>query len=118
MECMGKHELFPKREIEVHSEENNFPSVAEGKETYVLEDFIPVTSKMDDRETTESDLNILNNHLGLCHATIPYIKDIQDLCALSHTAAKLIECRRKVKSLPYGEGRDSARSIRTFEVIE
>src|SRR4030067_3323659 len=81
---------------------------------FKIDDFLPVTEEISRRETTISDLNVLNNHLGLCHAVLPFVKSVASLCALSVTVVKLIECRRKVKELPYGAPTGEVKEVRTF----
>ena len=83
---------------------------------YSLEPFKPVEESDDDKTTTISDLVVLNNHLAMCSAVLPHVRTVTGLCALSATVCKLIETRRKVKKLAYGNLGD--KSGRTFEVLE
>jgi hypothetical protein len=88
------------------------------KETcYELEPFQAVQEDSSDKETTISDLAILNNHLALCTAALPHVHSIQTLCSLSSTVTKLIEVRRGVKKLEYGSPKTAIKG-RVFEVIE
>lgn len=84
-------------------------------DSYQVSSFTPVNEADDDKTTTQSDLDMLNNHLAACAAALPKVYTIGSLCMLSATVAKLIEVRRKVKKLPYG---NSAGTSRTFEWIE
>lgn len=84
---------------------------------YELEAFIPVSEPADDQETTRSDLAMLNNHLAMCNATLPYVRSLDGLCSLSSTVCKLIETRRRVKKLKLGDN-GSKDSGKTFEVLE
>ncbi len=70
--------------------------------TYNLKEFIPINEEDSDKDTTESDLNFLNNHLAICDGLLPHIKTLDGLCSLSNTVCKLIEVRRKVKKLEFG----------------
>ncbi len=80
-----------------------------------LRPFVAITESDTDKLTTESDLNILNNHLELCNAALPSVHSIVGLCMLSTTVTKLIETRRKVKKLAYGS---SSASSKVYEVLE
>ena len=83
---------------------------------YELEAYQPILEQDNEQATTISDLSILNNHLAMCTAALPNIRTIGSLCMLSATVCKLIETRRKVKKLPFGDGNKGAG--RVFEVIE
>lgn len=93
------------------------PTLAE-ELNYELQPFKPVDEAADDEATTEADLSILNNHLAMCDGALPKVRTIAGLCALSATACKLIELRRKVKKLPLGVDATKDPKRRTFEVIE
>lgn len=96
------------------------PLTVEGalaKSNYELEAFTSIKETDDDRATTVSDLQILNNHLAVCNAILPGVMTIAGLCALSQVVCKLIETRRKVKKLSYGESAGSSKG-KIFEVIE
>jgi hypothetical protein len=84
---------------------------------YVIPDFVPVTEEMSDRETTVNDLSELNTQLALLHYSIPQIKTFDTLLKVCNVTCKLIETRRKVKKLPFGEptGKGNGRG---FEVVE
>lgn len=90
------------------------PAITE--ESYTLEQFTPVGVNDSDATTTESDLAILNNHLALCSMALPSIRTVAGLCVLSTTVTKLIETRRKVKKLAYGD--PGSKGGRAFEVLE
>lgn len=90
------------------------PAVTE--DAYPLEPFTPIGVNDTDHTTTESDLAILNNHLALCSMALPSIRTVAGLCVLSTTVTKLIEARRKVKKLAYGDSNGKRGSA--FEVIE
>lgn len=66
-------------------------------------DFHVVSESDTDKITTQADLHLLNNMLGLCHAATFKVATIAGLCALSTTVCKLVETRRKVKKLAFGE---------------
>lgn len=83
---------------------------------YELEPFKPINEQDSDKEATVSDLALLNNHLAMCDAALSSVKTISGLCLLSATVCKLIETRRKVKKLSFGNSTPS--SGRVFEVIE
>jgi hypothetical protein len=85
-------------------------------DSYTLEAFTPIGVDAADHETTASDLAILNNHLALCSMALPSIRTVAGLCVLSTTVTKLIEARRKVKKLAYGDSNGKRGSA--FEVIE
>ena len=94
---------------------SNFVPIIELSD-YELEPFKAVEEPDDDKVTTTSDLGILNNHLAMCSAVLPNVRTVAGLCALSATVCKLIETRRKVKKLAYGNLGD--KGGRTFEVLE
>jgi len=70
---------------------------------YAMREFIAVEEDDTDKQTTIADVAILNNQLALCHAASFKINNLVALCALSNTVIKLIEARRKVKKLQYGD---------------
>lgn len=96
---------------------DNLPTTISQQMVYELEDFSPVREETSDKETTIYDLAVLNNHLAMHSAVLPYVRTIGSLCALSASACKLIETRRKVKKLPFGDPSGKG-SGRTFEVLE
>lgn len=83
---------------------------------YELEPFTPVSEEDSDKQTTASDLAILNNHLAMCSGALPHVRTVDSLCSLSSTVCKLIETRRRVKKLQLGDNGSS--KGRTFEVLE
>lgn len=84
---------------------------------YELEAFTPVKEDSSDKDTTVSDLALLNNQLALCNAALPHVQSIQTLCSLSTTVQNLIRTRRGVKKLEYGSPKQGNVG-RVFEVIE
>lgn len=96
---------------------DNLPITISDSMVYELEEFIPVREETSDKETTTYDLAVLNNHLAMHSAVLPYVRTIASLCALSASACKLIETRRKVKKLPFGDPSGKG-SGRTFEILE
>lgn len=86
--------------------------------SYELEQFTPIREEDSDRNTTVSDLQLLNNHLSMCNAALPNVRTLAGLCVLSNTVCKLIETRRKVKKLSYGEPTASRSTQRAFEILE
>lgn len=86
--------------------------------TYELQPFVAdITADSTHDQTAVADVNQLNNHLATAHALLPEIKTIQGFCALSVTVCKLIETRRKVKKLPFGDNKVIAGS-RGFTVLD
>lgn len=83
---------------------------------YTLEAFIPISETASDKETTESDLAQLNNHLAIFNGVLPHVRTIQGLVAVSGAVCKLIETRRKVKKLEYGAPVKGSKS--PYEVLE
>lgn len=106
---MAKSSQKPNALLERHSEES-LPTIT-------LKDFTPVTEQDDDKTTTESDLDILNNRLAMHHAALPHIRTLAGLCMESSTVIKLIDYRRKVKKLAVGKPNEKG-SGNTFEVLE
>ncbi len=91
------------------------PAIQDDPQGYALEPFVPVNEQATDQETTASDLAMLNNHLAVCSMSLPHMRTIDGLCKLSITVAKLIETRRKVKKLKYG---DTGKQGPVWEVLE
>lgn len=85
-------------------------------DSYTLEPFSPISESDSDAATTQSDLAMLNNHLAMCSMALPSIRTVAGLCVLSTTVTKLIETRRKVKKLAYGD--PGSKGGRAFEVLE
>jgi hypothetical protein len=83
---------------------------------YELESFTAITEEDTDKQTTASDLAVLNNHLAMCSAVLPHVRTIDSLCSLSSTVCKLIETRRRVKKLQLGAS--DTNKGRTFEILE
>jgi hypothetical protein len=83
---------------------------------YVLQDFQPIDEAAQNKETTISDLALLNNSLAMCSAVLPHVKTIDSLVSLNSNICKLIETRRKVKELPFGQS--EKKGGRVYEVIE
>lgn len=113
---MDKYDDYFDEDETEEKETDNLPTLYNPR-LITLQPFKPVTETSDDRETTEADLNHLNNHLAICDAAIPKANTIASLCMLSNAVCKLIEVRRKVKKLGYGEPA-KAGSGRVFEVLE
>ena len=89
--------------------------IIENAKQLALRPFVAISESDNDKATTESDLNILNNHLELCNAALPSVHSIVGLCMLSATVTKLIETRRKVKKLALGA---SSGNSKVYEVLE
>lgn len=82
---------------------------------YPLEQFTAVTEEADDKETTISDLQILNNHMAMVNGILPHLRTADMLFKSAQTAIKLVEARRKVKKLEYGK---QGTGKGTFEILE
>lgn len=78
------------------------PSISENI-GYQIEVYTPIDEQHSDKETTESNLNVINNHLAMINGMLPHLKTIDSVFKSSLTAIKLIECQRKVKKLEYGK---------------
>lgn len=81
----------------------NLPAISSEQLGYELEAFKPVDEQASDKETTISDLALINNHLAVHNHFLPHVRTIKSLCAMSITVTKLIEMRRKVKKLQVGQ---------------
>lgn len=77
-----------------------------------------ITADSSHEQTAVADVNQINNHLAVAHGLLPEITTIQGFCALSVTVCKLIEYRRKVKKLPFGEPAKGGGSSRGFTVLD
>lgn len=81
----------------------NLPAISRENLGYELEPFKPIDEQASDKETTISDLALINNHLAVHNHFLPHVRTIKSLCAMSITVTKLIEMRRKVKKLQLGQ---------------
>lgn len=93
------HPITPVRQ----DAQGKYISDKKGNTTYLLEPFIPIREEDEDKATTVSDLAVLNNQLAIMDAIIPGIMTLDGMIQISNTMCKLVETRRKVKKLAYGE---------------
>lgn len=93
------------------------PAAGIDGENNLMYSFKAISADDDDETTTDSDLGILNNHLAMNQHALKNARSVMSICALANTACKLIETRRKVKKLAYGQGLNS-RFSRAIEVLE
>jgi len=114
--CMVKKKLGGDT-LPIHAETNTpeFFSI-HTVSNYELEQFTAIDEGHTEKETTVADLQHLNNHLAMCNGVLPQIKTIQSLCMISNTVCKLIETRRKVKKLPFGDPKGGGGQ--TIEILE
>lgn len=71
-----------------------------------------------ERDVTRSDLMQLNNYMDCLSQALSSVRTINGLATLALTATKLIECRRHVLKMPYGQAKAVALTARSIEVLE
>lgn len=93
-----------------------YPILAEKVTRYEIKPFAPIDRHDTEDATSDSDLGVVNNFLAVCDASLLSVRTIENLCSLSNAVCKLIETRRKIKKLPFGQ--EPGGRGRVFEIVE